>query len=295
MRLIGLVLTLGLGFAPLTVEAQQAGKVYRIGYLTPRSGIEPREEAFRHALGQLGYVEGRNLVIEWRFTRGGGVTPALAAELVRIELDCILVTGVGLVVALKKATATIPIVFGTVDADPVEEGLVASFARPGGNVTGITGIAYELAGKRLELLKETVPRLSRAAVLVHPGRATDAHVRVAEVTARSLGIELHVVGVRAPGDLDTAFRTMRQKRVDALDVVATGLMNSHRARVVSLAASSRLPVIYSSREFVLEGGLMSYAADPGRFVAPPLTWTRSSREPGPPISPSSNRPSSSWS
>jgi putative ABC transport system substrate-binding protein len=139
MRLIGFVL--GLALAPLAVEAQPAGKVHRIGYLTPRSGIEPREEAFRLALGQLGYVEGQNLVIEWRFTRGGGVPPELAAELVRLKLDCILVTGVSAVAALKKATTTIPVVFGTVDADPVEEGLVASFARPGGNITGITGIA----------------------------------------------------------------------------------------------------------------------------------------------------------
>ena len=263
MRRIGLavVLTLGLTLAPLAVEAQQPGNGHRIGYLSPGPGIEYRDEAFRQALGQLGYVEGKNLVIEWRFTKGGPVSPELAAELIRLKLDCILVIGVGPVAALKKATATIPIVIGNIDADPVEEGLVASFARPGGNITGITGIAYELAGKRLEFLKETVPGLSRVAILIHPSRATDAHVRHAVATSRKLGIELHVVEVRSPGELDTAFRVALQKRVEALDVVATGLMNSHRARVVNLAANSRLPTIYSNRDFALDGGLMSYAAD----------------------------------
>jgi putative tryptophan/tyrosine transport system substrate-binding protein len=254
-------LTLGTLAAPLAAEAQQAAKVYRIGYLSPGSGIEYRDEGFRQALGQRGYVEGMNLVIEWRFTKGRPIAPELAAELVRLKLDCIVGIGVGPVAALKKATATIPIVIRNIDADPVEEGLVASFPRPGGNITGITGIAYDLASKRLELLKEAVPGLSRVAMLIDPSRAADAHVRVAAPTARNLGIELHVVEARSPGDLDAAFRVARQKRVEALDVVATGLMNSHRARVVNLAANSRLPTTYSNRDFVLAGGLMSYAAD----------------------------------
>jgi len=265
MRLIrpAVVLAVGLALAPLAGEAQQAEKVYRIGYLSPRLGIDWVVEAFRQGLGKLGYVEGQNLVIEWRFTKGRtDVWPELAAELVRLKLDCILAMGVGPVAALKKATATIPIVIGAIDADPVEEGLVASFARPGGNITGLTGIAYDLAGKRLELLKETVPGLSRVAMLINPSRAADAHVRVAVVAARSLGIELHVVEARSPGDLEGAFRVARQKRVEALDVVATGLINSHRAQIVNLAVSTRLPTIYSSRFFVLEGGLMSYTDDP---------------------------------
>jgi ABC-type uncharacterized transport system substrate-binding protein len=274
MRLIGLavVLALGLTLAPLAGEAQQAEKIYRIGYLSPGPGIEYRDEAFRQALGQRGYVEGRNLVIEWRFTKGGPVPPELVAELVRLRLDCIVVTGVGPVAALKKATATIPIVIRNIDADPVEEGLVASFPRPGGNITGITGIAYDLASKRLELLKEAMPGLSRVAMLIAPSRAADAHVRVAAPTARNLGIELHVVEARSPGDLDAAFRVARQKRVEALDVVATGLMTSHRARVVNLAANSRLPTTYSSRDFVLAGGLMSYAADPAALTDRAATY-----------------------
>ena len=249
--------------APLAAEAQQAGKVYRIGYLTSRSAVGPRDEAFRQALGQLGYVEGQNLVIEWRFTKGGPVSAELAAELIRLRLDCILVTGLGPVAAMKNATATVPIVIGSIDADPVEEGLVGSLARPGGNITGLTNIGYDLAGKRLELLKDTVPGVSRVAILIHPSRATDAHVKNAVATARKLGIELLLAEVRSPDDLETVFRTMRQKRVEALDVVATRLMNSHQGRIVKLAASSRLPTIYSNRDFVVvEGGLMSYASDP---------------------------------
>lgn len=248
---------------PLAAEAQEAGKVYRIGYLSPRSAIEYSAEAFRKALRELGYVEGQNLIIEWRFTKGRTEPFAeLAVELVRLKLDCILAIGVVAVATLKRSTATIPIVIGAIDADPIEQGLVASFARPGGNITGITSIAYDLAGKRLELLKETVPGVSRVAILVHPSRAADAHVREAELTARNLGIELHVLQARSPGELDGAFRAARQKRVEALDVVGTGLMNSHRAQIVKLAVSTRLPTIYSNRDFVLEGGLMSYADDP---------------------------------
>ena len=254
--------TLGLLAVPCGTEAQQAGRVYRIGHLSPRSGIEHREEAYRQALRQLGYIEGQNLVVEWRFTKGRPVSAELAADLIRLNLDCILVTGVSHIIVMKKATATVPIVIGNIDADPVEEGLVASLARPGGNITGVTGIAYNLAGKRLELLKETVPGLSRVAVLIDPSRAADAHVREARAAARKLGIELHVVEARSPGDLEVAFRSARQKRAEGLDVVATGILNSHRARIASLAASSRLPTIYSNRDFVVEGGLMSYAADP---------------------------------
>ncbi len=263
MRLIGLVLALGLVLAPLAAEGQ-AGRAYRIGYLTPRSGIESREEAFRQGLRQLGYVEGQNLIIEWRFAKGGGdaVYRELAAELVRLKPDCILAMGITPVAALKQATATIPIVIGTIDSDPVEHGLVASLARPGGNITGMTSMAHDLAGKRLELLKEVVPGASRVAILTEWSLAAKAHVRVATAAARNLGMELHVMEARSPDDLEPAFRVARQKRVEALSVVATGLINSHRARIIKLAVSTRLPTIYSIRDFVLEGGLMTYANEP---------------------------------
>jgi putative ABC transport system substrate-binding protein len=256
-----IVLAIDLLLVPLAAEAQQAGKVWRIGYLSPRPGIDSAAEAFRKALGHLGYVEGRNLVIEWRFTKGSKVHSDLASELVRLNLDCIVAIGVDAVAALKQSTATIPVVIGAIDADPVERGLVASLARPGGNITGVTGIAYDLAGKRLELLKETVPGLSRVAILIDPSPAANAHVREARVTARVLGIEVHVIEARSPGELEGAFGAARRRRAEALSLVATGLLNSHRAQIIRLAGSTGLPTIYSHRDYVLEGGLMSYADD----------------------------------
>jgi putative ABC transport system substrate-binding protein len=257
-----ILLAFGVLGAPFTAaEAQQSRRVYRIGYLSPRSGIDYSADAFRKALGQLGYVEGQNLAIEWRFTKGGSIHPDLASELVRLKPDCIVAIGVAAVAALKQSTTTIPIVIGAIDADPVGQGLVASLGRPGGNITGVTGIAYDLAGKRLELLKETVPSLSRVAILVDPSPAADAHVREAVVTARALGIEVHVAEVRSPGELESAFSAARRRRAEALSVVATGLLNSHRARIIKLAVSTGLPAIYSHRDYVLEGGLMSYADD----------------------------------
>jgi putative ABC transport system substrate-binding protein len=245
------------------VEAQQSKRVYRVGYVSPRLGIDSRGEAFRKGLRELGYVEGQNLAIEWRFAKGKtSLFPELASELVRLNMDCILAVGVNAVDKLKQLTKTIPIVIGTIDADPVQEGLVANLARPGGNITGFTGIAYDIAGKRLEFLKETVPKATRAGILVDPGRATAAHAKEMEVTARTLSMQLQLLEVGEPEGLDNAFRVARQARVEVLTVVATGLINSHRPRIINLAASSRLPTMYSSPDFVFEGGLMSYSADP---------------------------------
>jgi putative tryptophan/tyrosine transport system substrate-binding protein len=245
-----------------SAQAQQPRRVYRVGYLSPRPGIESREEAFRQGLRELGYIEGQNLIIEWRFAKGNpSLYPEFATELVRLKPDCILVTGVGPVAALKRATTTIPVVIGTIDADPVQEGLVASLAQPGGNITGFTGIAYDTAGKRLELLKETVPKASRAAILLNPSRAAAAHLRETEIAVRALRMKLQQLEVREPEGLDNAFQVARQKHAEVLTVVATGLINSHRPRIIRLAANSRLPTIYSSLDFVLEGGLMSYSAD----------------------------------
>ena len=259
-----------------SADAQQSGKVYRVGYLSARLGIDSMAEGFREGLHDRGYVEGQNLVIEWRFAKGrNDLFPELAAELVRLRLDCILAVGIAAIRAAKQLTDTIPIVMGTIDADPVELGFVASLARPGGNITGLTGIAYDIAGKRLELLKETVPKASRMAILVARGSrdpgpgpvtAAQAHIRDTEVAAGALGVQLKLLEVFEPEGLNAAFRTARRERAQGLTVVATGFLNSHRPRIVNLAVNARLPAIYSNSDFVRDGGLMSYAADiPDQF------------------------------
>jgi ABC-type uncharacterized transport system substrate-binding protein len=259
-----------------SAEAQQAKKVYRVGYLSPRLGIEAREEAFRQSMRDLGYVEGQNLAIEWRFAKGkNALFPELAAELVRLRADCVVAVGVAAIRAIKQLTDRIPIVMGTIDADPVQIGLVASLAQPGGNITGFTGIAYDIAGKRLELLKETVPKATRAAILVAAsgsGIAAQAHLTQTEVTARALKMQFQVLNVREPEGLENAFQRARRERVEVLDVVMTGWINSHRPRLVKLAANARLPTMYSSPDAVFEGGLMSYAADPVAQIRQAATY-----------------------
>jgi putative ABC transport system substrate-binding protein len=249
----------------LSVEAQQLKKTYRVGYLSPRLAFDSGAEAFRQGLRELGYIEGQNLAIEWRFAKGkSDLFPELAAELVRLRLDCIVAVGVGAIRGVKQLTDTIPIVMGAIDADPVELGFIASLARPGGNITGFTGIPYDIAGKRLELLKETIPKAARMAILVARGTTgsiTQAHLRETEVTARSLRVQLQLLEVAEPEGLDNAFRTARQARVEGLSIVATNFMNSHRPRIVNLAINTRLPAIYSHADFVRDGGLMSYADD----------------------------------
>jgi putative ABC transport system substrate-binding protein len=264
--LVALILLLALAIllAPVAATAQQAGKVYRIGYLSPRPGIEPHDEAFRQGLRELGWVEGRNLLVEWRFSRGRTETfPSLAAELVRLNVDCIVAIGVGAIRAAKEVTATIPIVMGTADDDPVRRGLIESFARPGGNVTGIVNLGEQVAGKRLQLLKEVVPGASRVAILWPPFEGGPSpHLRETEAAARALGIQLQSIEVRAPDELGHAFNSAVKGRAEALIVVGTGFVNRYRPRVLDLAARTRLPVIYSHVGWVYEGGLMSYASDP---------------------------------
>jgi putative ABC transport system substrate-binding protein len=244
-------------------EGQQPGKIYRVGFLSGRSGIDRQAEAFRRGLNELGFVEGKNTVIEWRFTKGtSGFSPKFAAELVRLKVDCILAVGVGTIRSARDATSTIPIVMGTIDADPVEQGFVASLARPGGNITGFTGIAYDTAGKRLELIKETVPKASRAAMLVAGSEpVVKAHLREADAAARSLMMQLDLLHVREPDGLDNAFQSVRHGGTEVLTVVGTGLLNSHRPKIVALTANARLPAIYSNVDYVLDGGLMSYTSD----------------------------------
>jgi putative ABC transport system substrate-binding protein len=251
---------------PFAATAQQPKKIYRIGYLAMGPGIEPRDEAFRQRLGELGYVDGKNVVIEWRFTQGRPErAPGFAAELVRLKVDCIVATGVPSVRAAKEATNTIPIVIATIDADPVELGFIASLARPGGNVTGFTAIDYELAAKRMELLKELVPKATRALVLhtsTGTGEAQRAHLRGTEAAGNKLGLRLQVMGIAGPDELEgKAFIAARDGRAELLNVIATGWINSHRERFVRFAADLRLPCMYSNHEFLRVGGLMSYSAD----------------------------------
>lgn len=251
--------------APLGSFAQQQGKVYRIGYLSPRAGIESQEEAFRLGLRELGYLEGRNIVIEWRFAKGkADLLPKFAAELVHLKVDCIVTAGTNSTLAAKQATNAISIVMANSDDDPVRHGLVVSLARPGGNVTGFINIGSELAGKRLELLKDTLPKVSRVAILWDPDSQGGAgHVRETEVTARALGVQLQSLELRDAEGLENAFRMAGKARAEALIVVGAGLVNVHQARIVNLAAQTRLPAMYTGAVWMLTGGLMSYAAETG--------------------------------
>jgi ABC-type uncharacterized transport system substrate-binding protein len=268
MRLIGLavVLALCLALAPLAAEAQQASKVPRIGYLAANLAASPHlTEAFLQGLRDLGYVEGRNVALEYRSAEGKlERLPALAAELVALAVDVILVGGTPHALAAKQATKTIPIVFAAV-ADPVESGLVTSLARPGGNVTGLSNLNTELVGKCLEQLKQAVPRVSRVAVLWHPGalgeRAERDMLKGAEVAARTLGVRLQFVVARGPADFDRAFSDMTKARADALTVLTSTILLGERRRLADLAAKSRLPAVYPWREGVDAGGLMSYGPD----------------------------------
>jgi putative tryptophan/tyrosine transport system substrate-binding protein len=255
---------LALGAAPLAAEAQQAAKVARIGFLAANLAANPHlREAFRQGLRDLGYVEGRNLVIEYRDAEGKYERlPALAAELVALKV-AVIVTGGGTPSALaaKQATRTLPIVF-TSAPDPVTDGLVTSLARPGGNVTGSSNLNPELVGKCLEQLKQVVPGVSRVAVLWRPGDAGEPTqkdmLKAAEVAARALGVRLQFVEARGPADFDSAFSDMTRARADALTVLPSVMFFSERRRLVDLAAKNWLPAVYAQREFVDAGGLMSY-------------------------------------
>jgi putative tryptophan/tyrosine transport system substrate-binding protein len=248
--------------APLATEAQQAAKVARIGYLASSlSGLQVTE-ALRQGLRDLAYVEGRNVVIEYRDAEGKlDRLPALAAELVALKVDVIVAPNTVAALAAKQATRTIPIVF-TVAVDPVGDRLVTSLARPGGNVTGLTALAPDLVGKRLELLKQVVPRVSRVAVLWQPG-AFGQHTEKdmlnrAEVAARALGVRLQFLEARGPAEFDRAFSEMAKARAGALTVGGTAMFIGERGRLVDLAAENRLPAVYPWKEFVDAGGLMSY-------------------------------------
>ncbi len=258
------VLTLGLLAAPLAAEAQQAAKVPRIGYLSINLAASPPQlhEAFRQGLRDLGYVEGRNVVIEYRDAEGKPERlPALAAELVALKVDVIVAPTTPAALAAKQATRTLPIVF-IGSGDPVTDGLVTSLARPGGNVTGLSSLTPERVGKCLELLTQAVPGVSRVAALWQPGavgeRTEKDTLKGAEVAARALGVRLQFVEARGPADIDSAFSDMTRARAGALAVWTTAMFVSERGRLVALAAKNRLPAVYTLREFVDAGGLMAY-------------------------------------
>jgi putative ABC transport system substrate-binding protein len=268
MRLIGLavVLAVSLVLAPLTADAQQAAKIARIGYLVLNlAAASHLTEAFLQGLHDLGYVEGRNIVIEYRSAEGKlERLPALAAELVALKVNVIVAGGPPHALAAKQATRTIPIVFAS-SADPVTDGLVTSLARPGGNVTGLSNLGSGLVGKGLEQLTQAVPGVSRVAVLWQPGayaeRTTRDMLQEAEAAARTLGVQLQLVEVRGPADFDRAFSEMTRARAGALTMLPSTMLISERRRLVDLTAKNRLPAVYASREFVDAGGLMSYGSN----------------------------------
>jgi len=259
---LGRVVTLivGLVAAPFGAETQQSGKMPRIGVLVVASSGFAPIESFRQGLGALGYVEGQSIVTEYRYADGKAERYGeLAAEVVRLEPDIIVVWGTELAQAVRRATSTIPIVLALADR-PVEMGLVADLARPGGNVTGLTTLSFELSAKRLELLKEILPKVARVAVLYAPDPRVGPTLKELAVAARTLGVRLQPLEVRGLPDFDSAFAAMAKERAEALLLLPTALSPTHGARLVELALRRRLPVIVQSKEVVAAGALMAYSA-----------------------------------
>jgi len=262
-RLASSAVALALLAAPLAADAQQAQGRARIGVLS--SSSPEREQgylaAFEQSLRDLGYSEGKNLLVDRRYAAGRFDTlPELAAELVRLKVDILVVTGTPAAHAAKNATPLIPIVTVTA-ADPVGTGLVTSLARPGGNVTGLTDLAPGVVAKRLELIKEVIPSATRVAVLLNPDNSSNLpQMRLIQEAASALGVSILSVEARRLDDIDRAFATVRAKHAMALLLIADGLLGSNRKRIVELTAKGQLPAIYWRREFVEDGGLMSYGA-----------------------------------
>ncbi len=266
LRTIALISTLVLGLlvAALSAEAQQAGKVYRIGYV---GGGRPYD-VFRQRLRELGYVEGQNLVIEHRTLGRAGLrdrTPDIVAEFVRLKVDVIVVTHGSLIRALQQATRTIPIVMKGSMYDPVKAGFVVSLARPGGNITGLTNLESKLHTKRLELLKEAFPRISRVAIF-WPSGQEKAAIKEIQAVAQALGIQIQSVNwatvARDWDDIESVLSAISQERADALLVARYRSARIHRARIMEFTTKRRLPTIYSRSRTVRAGGLMSYGTDP---------------------------------
>jgi ABC-type uncharacterized transport system substrate-binding protein len=245
------------------VEAQQPQKIHRIGVLgaTSPATIAARLDAFRQGLRELGYIEGKNIVVEYRYADGKlNRVPALAAEMVRLNVEVILTGGSAATRPAKEATTTIPIVMAQ-DTDPVGNGFVTSLARPGGNITGLSIVAPEIGGKQLELLKESVPKLLRVVVPSNPDEASYAQLRKeTELAAKALKIETQFLDARGPQDIDTAFREATKRRADAILVPTMPIVAAQRAQIADLAVKNRLPAMYGQPEYVELGGLMFYGA-----------------------------------
>jgi putative ABC transport system substrate-binding protein len=266
-RIFGLALCALLLALSYPADAQQPKKVPRIGYLAggDAASESARSEAIRLALRERGYIEGQNIATEYRYAEGKvDRFPELAAELVRLKVDIIVVGGGDPPIrAAKNATKTIPIVMTGGGSDPVEAGLVESLARPGGNVTGITNLSIELGGKRLELLKDSVPKVARVAVLYNPTSPSSAHEvkEVLPVAARALRLAIQSWEVRAADGFERVFAALNKQRPDGLYVIGSSLMRANGKRIADFALKSRLPSVYGNRETVEAGGLMSYSAD----------------------------------
>jgi putative tryptophan/tyrosine transport system substrate-binding protein len=262
-KIIGLTLCAMLLAFCYSAEAQQPTKDPRIGFLIGSSPSvnAARIEAFRQGLRELRYVEGKNIFIEWRSAEGKfDRLPALAAELVRLKVDVIVTSGPATTLPAKAATKTIPIVMGF-DNDPVGNGFVASLARPGGNITGLSNLAPEISGKQLELLKEIVPRLSRVAVFGNSNEpANPRSLREVELAAGAFRVKLQYLDVLSPKDVETAFRAASKGRAEAALMLGNGVLNPHRTQITELAIKGRLPAIYNAAEWVEAGGLTSYGA-----------------------------------
>jgi|SRR5689334_1178215 putative tryptophan/tyrosine transport system substrate-binding protein len=247
----------------VSVRAQQPQKIHRIGVLgaTSPATIAARLDAFRQGLRELGYIEGKNIVVEYRYADGKlNRVPALAAEMVRLNVEVILTGGSAATRPAKEATTTIPIVMAQ-DTDPVGNGFVTSLARPGGNITGLSIVAPEIGGKQLELLKESVPKLLRVVVPSNPDEASYAQLRKeTELAAKALKIETQFLDARGPQDIDTAFREATKRRADAILVPTMPIVAAQRAQIADLAVKNRLPAMYGQPEYVELGGLMFYGA-----------------------------------
>jgi putative ABC transport system substrate-binding protein len=259
--LIGLALSLLFALC-LPAEAQQSAKIPRIGLLLQASPTEPQVEAFRQGLRDLGYVEEKNILLEYRHTEGKpDRLPRFAAELVSLKVDVIVVVGALATSAAKNATREIPIVMA-IAGDPVGSGHVASLGRPGGNITGLTNLAPELGGKRLELLKEVIPGLSRVAILADSTNPIFAlQLREVESAAQALKLQLQILEVREPNDFDSAFGAAKKGHAGAVSTLASAFLGGQRQKLVNFAEKSRLPAMYHTSGFVEVGGLMSYGVN----------------------------------